>query len=138
MHLFKLCILIQDLECLAEPFIKKSSNPTTSLAYPESHAPFVIIINFPMRENFFQHIFQHLKNEETVTCVFKDCAYKTNIYENFKSHKYRKKSDTCNAFKSGISKKKQLDCVETEAEVQNGKLQDAAEITEMSRVCELS
>ena len=37
---------------------------------------------------FFQHIFNHLKNMETVTCVFQDCEYKTNVYENFKSHKY--------------------------------------------------
>ncbi|XP_013884487.1 transcription factor IIIA isoform X2 [Austrofundulus limnaeus] len=59
--------------------------------------------------DFFQHIFQHLKNKETVTCVFQDCAYKTNIYENFKSHKYRKHSDTCNIFKPGITEKQQLD-----------------------------
>lgn len=40
--------------------------------------------------DFIQHISQHLKNKETVTCVFQDCEYKTNVYENFKSHKYRK------------------------------------------------
>ena len=50
---------------------------------------------------FFQHIFNHLKNKETVTCVFQDCEYKTNVYENFKSHKYRKHSGTGNIFKPG-------------------------------------
>ncbi|XP_049333152.1 uncharacterized protein LOC125804583 isoform X1 [Astyanax mexicanus] len=51
---------------------------------------------------YFQHIFQHLKNKETVTCVFQNCEYKTNIYENFKSHKYRKHSGTVNIFKPEI------------------------------------
>lgn len=58
---------------------------------------------------FFQHLFQHLKNKETATCVVQDCAYKTNIYENFKSHKYRKHSGTCNTFKPGITEKQLLD-----------------------------
>ncbi|XP_023198103.1 uncharacterized protein LOC111610076 [Xiphophorus maculatus] len=62
--------------------------------------------------DFFQHIFQHLKNKETVTCVFQDCVYQTNIYENYKSHKYRKHSDISNTFKTGITEKKQLDCGE--------------------------
>lgn len=34
--------------------------------------------------------------------MFQDCEYKTNIYENFKSHKYRKHSGTVNVFKPGI------------------------------------
>lgn len=51
---------------------------------------------------YFQHIFQHLKNKETITCVFQNCDYKTNIYENCKSHKYRKHSGTANIFKPGI------------------------------------
>lgn len=33
---------------------------------------------------------------------FKNCEYKTNIYENFKSHKYIKHCDTVNVFKPGI------------------------------------
>lgn len=52
---------------------------------------------------YFQHIYQHLKNKETVTCAFQNCEYKTNVYENFKSHKYRKHSGTVNTFKPGIS-----------------------------------
>lgn len=77
-----------------------------------------------MRENFFQHIFQHLKNKETVTCVFKDCAYKTNIYENTKVINTEKILTLVMHLSLGLVKKTQLDCVETEAEVQNGKLQD--------------
>lgn len=51
---------------------------------------------------YFQHIYQHLKKKETVTCVFQNCDYKTNIYENFKSHKYRKHSGREDTFKPGI------------------------------------
>lgn len=39
-------------------------------------------------------------------------VYQTNIYENYKSHKYRKHSDIGNTFKTGITEKKQLDCGE--------------------------
>lgn len=35
--------------------------------------------------------------------MFQDCDYKTNIYENFKSHKYRKHSGTENVLKQGIN-----------------------------------
>lgn len=35
--------------------------------------------------------------------MFQNCEYKTNVYENFKSHKYRKHSGTVNTFKPGIS-----------------------------------
>ena len=35
--------------------------------------------------------------------MFQDCEYKTNVYENFKSHKYRKHSGTGNIFKPGIN-----------------------------------
>ena len=34
--------------------------------------------------------------------MFQNCEYKTNVYENFKSHKYRKHSGTVNTFKPGI------------------------------------
>ncbi|XP_054872338.1 uncharacterized protein LOC129350316 [Amphiprion ocellaris] len=40
----------------------------------------------------FAHITQHLKNYETVTCMFKGCYYKSNIYSTFKSHRSRKHS----------------------------------------------
>lgn len=41
---------------------------------------------------YFVHISRHLKNNETVTCMFKGCDYKSNIYSTFKSHKSRKHS----------------------------------------------
>lgn len=40
--------------------------------------------------DYFQHIFHHWKNKETITCMYKDCTYKTNVYVNFMSHKHRK------------------------------------------------
>lgn len=41
-------------------------------------------------EEYFGHICRHLKNHETVVFMFEGCAYKTNIYDTFKSHKSRK------------------------------------------------
>lgn len=35
--------------------------------------------------------------------MFQNCEYKSNVYENFKSHKYRKHSGTANVFKPGIN-----------------------------------
>ncbi|XP_028455078.1 uncharacterized protein LOC114569461 [Perca flavescens] len=40
--------------------------------------------------DYFVHISHHLKNNETVTCMFKGCEYKSNVYSTFKSHKSRK------------------------------------------------
>lgn len=39
---------------------------------------------------YFQHINHHLKKQETVTCVFENCHFKTNIYGTFASHRSRK------------------------------------------------
>lgn len=39
---------------------------------------------------YFSHINNHLKRFETVTCVFQNCTYQTNIYASYKSHKNRK------------------------------------------------
>ncbi|XP_073671210.1 uncharacterized protein [Paramisgurnus dabryanus] len=41
-------------------------------------------------KEYFQHISVHLKNYETINCMFLGCSYETNIYNNFKTHKYRK------------------------------------------------
>lgn len=52
---------------------------------------------------FFSHLGIHFKSHETVTCVFRDCNYKTNIYGTFHSHKNRKHNPyTLNDFKPGI------------------------------------
>ncbi len=61
------------------------------------------IISSPQNQTFFHHIAQHLKNFETVTCVYVGCSYQTNVYGSFKTHKWRKhKSETMNDFKPGI------------------------------------
>lgn len=39
---------------------------------------------------YFEHIGRHLKKHETVTCVFENCHFKTNIYGTFASHRTRK------------------------------------------------
>ncbi len=41
-------------------------------------------------KQYFEHIRGHLKKYETVTCVFNNCEYRTNIYSTFASHKSRK------------------------------------------------
>lgn len=39
---------------------------------------------------YFSHVNEHLRKHETVTCMFKGCEFKTNIYNTFHTHKYRK------------------------------------------------
>lgn len=55
-----------------------------------------------IEREYFQHIYQHFKNKETVTCV-PNSEFTTNVYENLKSHKYRKHSGTVNTSKPGIN-----------------------------------
>lgn len=53
--------------------------------------------------DFFSHINEHLQRYETVTCVFKDYVFETNIYSTFHSHKNRKhKPYTLNDFKAEV------------------------------------
>lgn len=40
--------------------------------------------------DYFLHISHHLRNHETVTCMFKGCEYKSNVYSTFTSHRSRK------------------------------------------------
>lgn len=47
---------------------------------------------FHTERHYFEHLGVHLNKFETVSCVFKDCDYKTNIYTTFHSHKSRKHS----------------------------------------------
>ncbi|CAI5648883.1 unnamed protein product [Oreochromis niloticus] len=39
---------------------------------------------------YFEHIGRHLKKQETVSCVFENCPFKTNIHGTFASHRSRK------------------------------------------------
>lgn len=34
---------------------------------------------------YFSHVNEHLQRNETVSCMFKDCTFKTNIYNTFHS-----------------------------------------------------
>lgn len=53
--------------------------------------------------DYFGHIGSHLRNSETVTCVFSGCSFKTNIFGTFYSHKKRKHhSDSLKDFKVGL------------------------------------
>ena len=56
-------------------------------------------------KEYFTHINLHLKANETVPCMFKGCAFRTNIYGTFKSHKNRKHLGySYSDFKPGIVK----------------------------------
>ena len=52
---------------------------------------------------YYSHISTHLKRYETVTCMFENCSFQTNIYTTFTSHKSRKHG-TCTVkdFKVGV------------------------------------
>lgn len=40
-------------------------------------------------KDYLQHLGQHLKNHKTENCIFQRCSYKTNVYDSFRSHRYR-------------------------------------------------
>ncbi len=42
------------------------------------------------QRDYFCHLNEHLRKHETVTCVFKECTFKSNIYNTFHTHKNRK------------------------------------------------
>lgn len=53
--------------------------------------------------DYFIHINDHLRQHETVSCVFDKCDFQTNIYSTFNSHKNRKhKPHTLKDFKAGV------------------------------------
>lgn len=58
---------------------------------------------FGTERDYFVHVNHHLKNNETVNCMFKGCEYKTNVHSSFKSHKSRKHSSHSFVdFKDGV------------------------------------
>lgn len=60
--------------------------------------------NIASEQEYFSHINNHLKCNETVHCMFEGCSFKTNIYGTFKSHRNRKHNPyTLKDFKIGIA-----------------------------------
>ena len=77
-------------------------NKLSTKLYQHSHAIFFVKINSPLRGNFFNTSLIILKIRRLLHACSKT-EYKTNVYENFKSHKYRKHSGTGNIFKPGTN-----------------------------------
>lgn len=56
-------------------------------------------------KEYFSHINHHLKQYETITCMFEGCMFETNIHGTFNSHKNRKHNPhTLSDFKAGVVK----------------------------------
>lgn len=56
-------------------------------------------------KSYFQHVNKHLKNHETVICMFEGCSFTTNVSGTFRSHKSRNHTPhTLKDFKIGIVK----------------------------------
>lgn len=61
---------------------------------------------FSTEKEYFEHLRQHLKKQETVSCVFKNCSFKTNIYGTFALHRNRKHTlHSLDEFKDDILKR---------------------------------
>lgn len=61
-------------------------------------------------KEYFEHIGCHLKNHETVQCVFSSCDFQTNIYGTFASHKSRKHTPhLLTDFKAEVIRRQDLD-----------------------------
>ncbi|KAJ8264249.1 hypothetical protein GJAV_G00146970, partial [Gymnothorax javanicus] len=61
--------------------------------------------NIASAQEYFCHINNHLKSNETVNCVFQGCSFQTNVYGTFKSHRNRKHTPySLEDFKVGIVK----------------------------------
>lgn len=41
-------------------------------------------------KSYFEHLNKHLKNHETILCIYEGCSFTTNVYGTFKSHRSRK------------------------------------------------
>lgn len=54
-------------------------------------------------KEFFTHANSHLKKHETITCIFENCSFQTNIYGTYQTHKNRKhRTYTLSDLKAGI------------------------------------
>nr|XP_032833101.1 uncharacterized protein LOC116955880 [Petromyzon marinus] len=67
------------------------------------------VTDIPSVNDYILHINKHLRSHETVSCMFKDCSFKSNVYSTFKSHK-RQKHCQCSLtdFKEGIVKTQEV------------------------------
>lgn len=93
------------------PEAKSHNSPQVSLSFT---CPLCQNPGFPNEKDFFEHIGHHLKNNETVKCVFIECDHQTNVYGTFATHKHRKHTPhTSQDFKPGIIRglpEEALDC----------------------------
>ena len=97
--------------------------------------------------DYFQHIAQHLKNSETVDCVFKGCSYRTNIYGSFRSHRSRNHNNyTVNDLKPEILVKQGLsgglsveshDSVQIDNEPSDSSREDLDDLNDLAHNAEL-
>lgn len=79
---------------------------------------------FSTEKEYFEHLRQHLKKQETVTCVFKNCNFKTNNYGTFASHRNRKHTPhLLDEFKDGVIKR-----YENPSQAEEGEQSDIDEI----------
>lgn len=89
---------------------KNSHKPETLVSFSSELCSFCELGT--EHENFL-YIGNHLKNNETVTCMFTGCDFKTNVHSTFRSHKSRKhKINNLDDFKDGVIKKTVTDSTE--------------------------
>ena len=67
---------------------------------------FCNVDTFSTVKEYFEHLRQHLKKQETVTCVLKNCNFKSNIYGTFASHRNHKQTPhSLDEFKDDVIKR---------------------------------
>lgn len=89
MHICKLPMRIQDMDCSrAHVYRGHPSQPTQTASNSVTFkCELCECSELSTVKDFFLHIGRHLKNNETVSCVFHSCPFKTNIYNTFYTHK---------------------------------------------------
>lgn len=62
--------------------------------------------SFSAQKDFFQHLAVHLRKNQTVQCVFRECDFSTNVFGTFASHRSRKHTaNSSNDFRAEIVQK---------------------------------
>lgn len=73
---------------------------------------------FHTEKQYFEHLGGHLRKHETVTCVFHNCDFKSNVYSTFQSHKSRKHNPhSLKDFKTSVLKEYQEQTQEEDSSV---------------------